>query len=348
MLAWVAFAVVAVSFLRADQPEDRFEARIRPLLIEKCSACHTGAKMGGLQLDSREHLLAGGKSGPAAVPGDPDSSLLVKALRQAGTRLKMPPTGKLKDEQIADVEAWIRDGAVWPQLRGATRKQPQAFWSFQPVKAAAAPAVRNSRWGRSEIDRFILAKLEAKGLAPARQASRRELIRRATYDLTGLPPSPEDVAAFERDRSPEAFERVVDRLLASPRYGERQARLWLDVARYSDDKLDSERDNPYPNSFRYRDWVIQAMANDMPYDLFVKAQIAGDRLPEHEKYEAGLGFYALSPEFQDDRVDATARGFLGLTVACAQCHDHKYDPIPTRDYYSLLGIFRNTELSEVP
>ena len=158
----------------------------------------------------------------------------------------------------------------------------------------------------------------------------------------------EEVDAFEHDRSPDAFAKVIDRLLASPRYGERWGRLWLDVARYSDDRLDSERDNPYPASFRYRDWVIQAIQNDMPYDLFVKAQMAGDQLPDHEKYEAGLGFYALSPEMQDDRVDATARGFLGLTVACAQCHDHKYDPIPTLDFYSLMGIFRNTDLHEVP
>ncbi len=154
--------------------------------------------------------------------------------------------------------------------------------------------------------------------------------------------------AFEHDRSPDAFATVIDRLLASPRYGERWGRLWLDVARYSDDRLDSERDNPYPASFRYRDWVIQAIQNDMPYDVFVKAQIAGDQLPDHEKYEAGLGFYALSPEMQDDRVDATTRAFLGLTVACAQCHDHKYDPIPTSDFYSLMGIFRNTDLHEVP
>jgi hypothetical protein len=193
-----------------------------------------------------------------------------------------------------------------------------------------------------------MSKLEARGLRPVRRADRRTLIRRATYDLTGLPPTAEEVDAFEHDRSPDAFAEVIDRLLASPRYGERWGRLWLDVARYSDDRLDSERDNPYPASFRYRDWVIQAIQNDMPYDVFVKAQIAGDRLPDREKYEAGLGFYALSPEMQDDRVDATTRAFLGLTVACAQCHDHKYDPIPTRDFYSLMGIFRNTDLHEVP
>jgi hypothetical protein len=311
--------------------------------------------MGGLQLDSREHFVKGGKSGPIVVPGDPDASHLVKALRYDADP-KMPPTGKLPAAQIAAVEAWVKGGAVWPQNEKTVSKTPpykitaeqRAFWSFQPVKAGPAPDVKGSKWARTEIDRFIAAKLEVRGLHPVRPADRRTLIRRASYDLTGLPPTAEEVDAFEQDRAPDAFAKVVDRLLASRRYGERWGRLWLDVARYSDDRLDSERDNPYQASFRYRDWVIQAIQNDMPYDVFVKAQIAGDQLPDHEKYEPGLGFYALSPEMQDDRVDATARGFLGLTVACAQCHDHKYDPIPTRDFYSLMGIFRNTELHEVP
>jgi hypothetical protein len=264
----------------------------------------------------------------------------------------MPPTGKLSADQIATVETWVKAGAVWPANETAAMKSPpykitaeqRAFWSFQPVKPSPAPNVK----APTEIDRFLAANLEARGLRPVRRADSRTLIRRATYDLTGLPPTAEEVDAFERDHSPDAFAKVIDRLLASPRYGERMGRLWLDVARYSDDRLDSERDNPYPASFRYRDWVIQAMQDDMPYDVFVKAQIAGDQLPDREKYEAGLGFYALSPEMQDDRVDATSRGFLGLTVACAQCHDHKYDPIPTRDFYSLMGIFRNTNLHEVP
>jgi hypothetical protein len=334
---------------------DFFETKIRPLFAEKCYACHTEARMGGLQLDSREHFLRGGKSGPIAVPGDPDASLLVKALRYDANP-KMPPTGKLAPVQIAAVEAWVKAGAVWPQDGKAGPLSPpykitaeqRAFWSFVPVKPVSPPDVKDADWERTEIDRFIASKLDARGLRPARPADRRTLIRRATYDLTGLPPTTEEVDAFEQDRAPDAFAKVVDRLLASPRYGERWGRLWLDVARYSDDRLDSERDNPYPASFRYRDWVIRAIQNDMPYDVFVKAQIAGDQLPDHEKYEAGLGFYALSPEMQDDRVDATARGFMGLTVACAQCHDHKYDPIPTRDFYSLMGIFRNTDLHEIP
>ncbi len=345
----------------ASVDADFFETKIRPLFAEKCYACHTDARMGGLQLDSREHFLKGGKSGPIVVPGDPGASLLVKAVRY-DRNPKMPPTGKLAAGQIAAVEAWVRAGAVWPQDEKAALKSPpyritpeqRGFWSFTPVKPTLppdvphGPDVKDTGWARTEIDHFIAARLEARGLHPVHAADRRTLIRRASYDLTGLPPTAEEVDAFEHDRAPDAFAKIVDRLLASPRYGERWGRLWLDVARYSDDQFDSERDHPYPASFRYRDWVIQAIQNDMPYDLFVKAQIAGDRLPDHEKYEAGLGFYALSPEMQDDRVDATTRGFLGLTVACAQCHDHKYDPIPTRDFYSLMGIFRNTDLHEIP
>ncbi len=351
----VVAATLPILSAQAAATANLFEDKIRPLFAEKCFACHTEAHMGGLQLDSREHFLKGGKSGPIAVPGNPDSSLIVKAVRYNSTP-KMPPTGKLSPDEIAAVEAWVKAGAVWPEDGAAPLKSPpyritaeqRAFWSFQPVRLTPPPAVRDARWSHTEIDRFLEAQLESRGLHAAPPADRRTLIRRATYDLTGLPPTDEEVEAFERDRSPNAFAKVVDRLLASPRYGERWGRLWLDVARYSDDELDSERDHPYPASFRYRDWVIQAIQNDMPYDLFVKAQIAGDLLPDHEKYEPGLGFYALSPEMQDDRVDATTRGFLGLTVACAQCHDHKYDPIPTRDFYSLLGIFRNTDLHEVP
>jgi mono/diheme cytochrome c family protein len=346
--------VLAAPVLFAQNSADFFETKIRPLFAEKCFACHTDARMGGLELDSREHFLKGGKSGPAVVPGNPDASLLVKALRHNATP-KMPPDGKLAADQIAAVEAWVKAGAVWPVNEKAPAApaykitdEQRAFWSFQPVQPAPPPNVKDANWARTDVDRFIEAKLEAHGLRPVRRADRRSLIRRASYDLTGLPPTAEEVDAFERDKSPDAFAKVVDRLLASPRYGERWGRVWLDVARYSDDRLDSERDNPYPAAFRYRDWVIQAIQDDMPYDVFVKAQIAGDRLADRKKYEAGLGFYALSPEMQDDRVDATARGFLGLTVACAQCHDHKYDPIPTRDFYALMGIFRNTDLHEVP
>ncbi|HZL56778.1 MAG TPA: DUF1549 domain-containing protein, partial [Bryobacteraceae bacterium] len=332
---------------------DDFETRVRPLLASKCYTCHTDAKSGGLQLDTREHMLAGGKSGPAIRPGDPDDSLLIQAIRQTRPNLKMPPGGKLKDDEIAAVAAWIKSGAAWPAgpvkpVQYTITAEQRAFWSFRPVAEPGAPKTKDAKWAHGDLDRFILAKLEEKGLAPARPADRRTLIRRAYLDLTGLPPLPVQAEAFIRDKSPDAFAKVVDGLLASPRYGERWGRYWLDISRYSDDKLNSTQDEPYINSFRYRDWVIGAFNSDMPYNQFVRAQIAGDQLPDKDKYEAGLGFYALSPEMQDDRVDATTRGFLGLTVACAQCHDHKFDPIPQSDYYSLLGIFANTNLAQYP
>lgn len=350
MLRLAIALLAAGSALAAD---DSFELHVRPVLAGRCYSCHTDAKSGGLRLDSREGLLAGGKSGPAIKPGDAENSLLIQAIRQTHPKLKMPPGGKLKDNEIEAIAAWVKAGAIWPAGSGKTAPyaitaEQRSFWSFRPVTAPEPPRVRDAKWARKALDRFILAKLEEKGLSPAPPADRRTLIRRAYLDLTGLPPTPEDVEAFERDKSPDAFAKVVDTLLASPRYGERWGRYWLDIARYSDDKLNSTEDEPYPNSFRYRDWVISAFNVDMPYDQFVKAQIAGDLLADKDKYEAGLGFYALSPEMQDDRVDATTRGFLGLTVACAQCHDHKFDPIPQSDYYALLGIFNNTELSEAP
>ena len=344
---------------RSADAAEFFETRIRPLLSKNCFACHTASRLGGLQLDSRDAILKGGQSGPAIVPGDPEHSLLIQAVSYSHERLKMPPPGKLGDEQIQDLVAWVRTGAVWPDARpvaanprGPYRITPEqrAFWSFRPVRKPAVPQVRDAAWPKNDIDRFILAALEAKGLAPAKPADRRVLIRRAYFDLIGLPPAPEEVDAFVKDRSPEAFAKVIDHLLASPHYGERWGRYWLDVARYSDDRLNSTKDDPYPNAYRYRDWVVQAFNDDMPYDLFVKAQIAGDLLEgvDRKKYVAGLGLYGLSPDFSDDRVDVTTRGFLALTVACAQCHDHKYDPIPTKDYYSLQGVFSSSEPYEYP
>ncbi|MEO8126008.1 MAG: PSD1 and planctomycete cytochrome C domain-containing protein [Bryobacteraceae bacterium] len=335
-----------------DKAQEFFEMRVRPVLAKNCFACHTGSKMGGLEMRSRESLLKGGKSGPAVTSGDPDHSLLVQAIRQQG-ELKMPPQGRLKDEEIEQIAAWVKSGAVWPDAPTApaakageyiVTPEQRAFWSFQPIRKPALPNVE----AKTPIDRFIVAKLHEKGLEPVKPADKRTLIRRATYDLTGLPPTPEEIDAFLADKSSTAFEKVVDRLLVSPHYGERWGRHWLDVARYSDDKLDPTGETPHPNAFRYRDWVIHAFNHDMPYDLFVKAQIAGDQLPEPAKTAAGLGLYALSPEFQDDRVDVTTRGFLALTVACAQCHNHKFDPIPQTDYYSILGIFNNTKMNEFP
>jgi len=344
-----------------EEQRERFEMNVRPLLASECYACHRQSAMGNLRLDSRKGLLEGGKHGPAVVPGKPEESLLIQAVTHSHDRLKMPPQRKLKPEQIDILTAWIKDGAYWPEddtpqtesAKGSEyviSPEQRAFWSFQPIKKTEPPQVKDTSWPRGPIDRFILARLEQEGLRPVKPADKRTLIRRATLDLIGLPPTPEEVDAFLADNSPDAFAKVVDRLLASPHYGERWARYWLDVARYSDDSLNSTKDEPYPNSFRYRNWVIRAFNEDMPYNLFVKAQIAGDMMASNDpnQYAAGLGFYALSPEMQDERVDATTRGFLGLTVACAQCHDHKYDPIPTKDYYSLQGIFSSSRLDELP
>ena len=350
---------LAASLANAAQTDEFFETRVRPVFAQNCYACHTDSQMGGLRLDSGEAVKKGGKSGPPIIPGKPDESLLIQAIRQTHDRLKMPPGGKLKDEEIAAIAEWIKAGAAWPAGAMTASKPPapeyvitpqqRAFWAFQPVRKPAIPPVKDAA-SRTAIDHFVEAKLESQGLKPARPADKRVLIRRATIDLTGLPASPEEVDAFLADPSANAFAKVVDRLLASPRYGERWGRYWLDVARYSDDKLNSTEDEPYPNAFRYRDWVIQAFNQDMPYNLFVKAQIAGDLLPSADPLQLrpGLGFYALSPEMQDERVDATTRGFLGLTVACAQCHDHKFDPIPQKDFYALQGVFSSTEMHRVP
>ena len=337
----------------APTPQEFFEMKVRPVLAKNCFSCHTNSKLGGLDLSTRESLLKGGKSGPAIIPGDPAQSLLMKAVRFEDSKLKMPMGGaKLKPEEIAAIETWIKEGATWPEspkpavaAKGyVITPEQKAFWSFQPVRKPTLPAVKNAR---SSIDRFILAKLDEKHLKPAPRATRTTLLRRASYDLTGLPPTPEEVDAFLADKSSNAFEKVIDRLLASPRYGERWGRFWLDVARYSDDKLNSTMDEPQKNAFRFRDWVIEAFNKDLPYDTLVKAQIAGDLL-DNKDLVAATGMYALSPEFQDDRVDVTTRGFLGMTVACAQCHDHKYDPIPTRDFYSLMGIFTSSKYNEYP
>ena len=348
-----------------------FEMRVRPVLASNCFTCHTSSKMGGLQVDSRESLLKGGGRGAAVVPGDPGGSLLIQAVSHSHDELKMPPQGKLKRREIEDLAAWIKAGAAWPETTTASSAaksgakpitaEQRNFWAFRPVRKPELPSVENEAWVRNPIDRFVLARLEAEGLKPAGPASKRTLIRRAYFDLVGLPPTPEQIDAFLGDTSSNAFLAVVEDLLASPHYGERWGRHWLDVARYSDDRLASTQMDPYPNSFRYRDWVIEAFNDDMPYDLFVKAQIAGDLIAgktpgnrdagsEEGRLAGGLGFYGLSSllQGQDDRVDATVRGFLALTVGCARCHDHKFDPIPTEDYYALLGIFNSTELDEYP
>lgn len=355
---FLAALVVCLPGFSADAAEF-FETRIRPLFAEKCLACHSSSRMGGLDLTSRAAALKGGNSGASLLPGKPSESLLLQAVNHSHPKLKMPPGGRLDDAQIRDIEAWISAGAVWPDGPAKDAIPPpsayhisekqRSFWSFRPVVKPPLPAVRDTRWVKTPIDHFVLAKLEEKSLRPVAAADRRTLIRRVYFDLIGLPPSLAEVEAFERDKSPDAFAKVVDRLLASPHYGERWGRYWLDVARYSDDRLASQFEVPHPSAFRYRDWVIEAFNRDLPYDVFVKAQFAGDLIPGREKeLAAGTGFFALSPEQQDDRVDAATRGFLGLTVACAQCHDHKFDPIPARDYYSLLGVFLSTKEDEFP
>jgi mono/diheme cytochrome c family protein len=351
--------LVVLPIALAASEAEFFEMKVRPVLAKNCYGCHTTTKMSGLELDSREAMLRGGKRGPAVMPGDPESSLLVKAVRHTDPSLKMPPSGRLADNEVQDLVNWVKSGAVWPAARATTApagsryvitSEQRSWWAFQPVRKPDLPAVRDAAWRVRPVDRFVAAALEKKGLKPNPPADKRALLRRAYFDLIGLPPTPDQVDAFLADKSPEAFSKAVEELLASPRYGERWGRYWLDVARYSDDRLNSTQDDPYPNAFRYRDWVIQAFNEDMPYDLFVKAQIAGDLLdhPQKDKLVVGLGFYALSPQFQEDRVDATTRGFLALTAACAQCHDHKFDPIPTKDYYAMLGVFMSTRVDEYP
>jgi hypothetical protein len=344
-----------------------FEKKIRPVLAANCYMCHStqsSKPQSGLLLDSREGVLKGGASGiPAIVPSDPDKSRLIVAIRYSDAKLQMPPMRQLTPEQIKDFEAWVKMGA--PDPRGKTAPAPpfsydfgeaRKFWSFQPVKYRPPPKVNDLRWVKSPLDRFILAKLEEKGLKPAGDADKRTLIRRATFDLTGLPPTPEEVDAFLRDQSPKAFEQVVDRLLASPHYGERWGRHWLDVARYADTS-GCNSDFPVPSAYKYRNYVIKSFNQDKPYDQFVREQVAGDLLPsktEAEKYEhiIATGYLALSRRFGsrnnefhltiDDTIDNVGKAILGLSVSCARCHDHKFDPIPTSDYYALYGIFDST------
>ncbi len=369
---------LAAQTVNAGTPEF-FESKIRPILANNCFGCHTNSHLGDLRLDSLEGMKKGGKRGPALVPGDPDKSLLIKAVRQTDPDLKMPYGSKLKASEVATLEAWVKAGAAWPASSAAAvtaskdgkyviSPERRNFWSFLPLKEPPEPAVKDKAWPKTGIDRFVLSRLEQEGLKPVHPATKHDLLRRAYLDLTGLPPNPEEQAAFAKDNSPDAFAKVVDRLLASPQYGERWGRIWLDVARYGEDDYRSLNPKPrgyrpYPNAWAYRDWVIRAFNDDLPYDQFVKAQIAGDLMDAKVRYKMlpATGFLGLGPWYYDngsnevtraderhDRVDAVTRGFLGLTVQCARCHDHKYDPIPQTDYYSLAGVFYNTTYEEYP
>ena len=352
-----------------------FEKKIRPLFVKHCYECHAHDKAGDsgqLAVDSRAALLKGGDRGPILVAGKPDESLLLKAVKYGDPKLQMPPEGKLSDAEVELLTNWITGGAFVPEYGVAAQKKgkeidwPSArqFWSFRPLTRGPIPDVRSADLA-SPLDAFVLEKLREHNLAPAPTADKRTLIRRLSFDLIGLPPSPEEVAEFLGDERPDAYERLVDRLLASPHFGERWARYWLDLARYVDDTPDWQKTTE--QAWLYRDWVVRVFNEDRPYDEFVKLQLAADVMPETapEDY-AALGFVGLSPQYWkelklapsvievivadewDERLDAVSRTFLGLTVACARCHDHKFDAITTRDYYALAGVFASTDLSDRP
>jgi cytochrome c553 len=358
-----------------------FESRIRPVLVEHCAACHSADAVaakklkGGLRVDTHAALLTGGDSGPAIVPGKPNQSPLLEALRYE--TFEMPPSGRLPDKVIADFEKWIADGAVDPREDDGTTVAARAtastidfdaaraeFWAYEQPQRRPQPEVERADWVRRPHDGFVLARMEAEGLAPAEPADRRTWLRRVTFDLTGLPPTPEEVAAFLADTDPLAEEHVVDRLLASPHYGEHVARLWLDVARYAEDQahiVGKDSSLFYPNAYLYRDWVIDALNRDLPFDRFVRLQLAADLVePNDETNLAALGFLGLGPKYYqrnskavmadewENQVDTVTRGLLGLTVACARCHDHKFDAIGTADYYALAGVFASTRMWNRP
>ena len=371
-LATFAMAEPAKSAAKAS-PADLafFETKIRPVLAKQCYSCHskTAKKLGGkLLLDSREGLLAGGQSGPAIEPGQAEASTLIQALKYDG--LEMPPEQPLPDSVIADFVKWVQMGAPYPAAKAtgttvAGKKETPELWSLKPVVRASAPAVKDGSWARNDIDRFVLARLEAAKLKPSPEADPRTLIRRLSYDLTGLPPTHEQVeafaGAFSRDREA-ALEALVDSLLSSPHFGERWGRHWLDVARYAESNGNDglSRNATFPHAWRYRDYVIQSFNDDVPYDRFLTEQIAGDLLPaatpaERDRLWIATGFLALGSkpakamnsnfdmDIVADQIEAVGSGIMGLSVACARCHDHKHDPIPTRDYYALAGIFASTE-----
>jgi hypothetical protein len=359
--------VAALAPVRAADDFEFFEKKIRPVLAEKCYGCHSASApklMGGLMVDSGAGLLRGGVSGQSAVtPKSPQKSLLLTAIKREG-KLKMPPGPALAPEVVADFETWIKMGAPDPRAEvppppAYNYEEAKKFWSFQPVKDSPPPKVTDPKWP-SEIDRFIKAKLDEKKLVPVGLASKRDLLRRATFDLTGLPPAPEEMTAFLADSSPRAFEKVVDRLLASRAYGEKWGRHWLDLVRYADTS-GCNSDYPIPDAYRYRNWVIQSFNKDKPYDEFLREQIAGDLLTapgknaiedRNEKIIA-TGYLAIARRFGsrnnefhltiEDTIDNLGKTMLGVSVACARCHDHKFDPIPQRDYYALYGIFQSTK-----
>jgi cytochrome c553 len=371
---YLALAALMVGAPLETLGEDLFEKSIRPLLAEKCQGCHGEKKAsGGLRLLNRESLLRGGDSGPALVPGKPGESLLLKAVEYRGD-LRMPPRGKLTEAEVEKLRRWIALGAPWPgKPRGIAgsgdgrfSEEQKRWWAFQPILAKPPPLTPGAESG---VDAFILAKLRQRGETPAGAAGRRQLIRRVTFGLTGLPPTPEEVEAFVNDPAPDAYEKVVDRLLASPSHGERMGRLWLDVARYADfhdpdPKARTASCEPL-HAWRYRDWVVRSLNQDLPFDDFIRHQVAGDLLkcPQGgEVYPDGLvatGFLSngawdrgdadkekMVSDMVDDQIDTIGKAFLGMTLGCARCHDHKYDPVTQKDYYALAGVFYSTRILE--
>ncbi|HYR58140.1 MAG TPA: DUF1549 domain-containing protein, partial [Chthoniobacteraceae bacterium] len=375
-LAFISLGSLAFAAATAEPTKEQsefFESKIRPILADNCYKCHSvekGKAKGDLTMDTREGILKGGENGKIIEPGDPAKSMMIKAISYDDPDLQMPPKGeKLAEAQISLLKEWVKMDAPDPRkdsagtkakLSGLTDKA-RGHWAYQPVVKPPIPQTKNHAWPRTPVDAFILAKLEEKSMVPAPDAEKGALLRRATFDLIGLPPTPQEVQAFINDTTPQAFAKVVDRLLASPHYGERWGRFWLDTARYSDTiggeakKLKGE-DYRYAYAWTYRDWVIGAFNADMPYDQFIIQQLAADKVPNNKPENlAALGFVTVGERFRNvndiinDRIDTVSKGFLALTVACARCHDHMFDPIPTKDYYALHGIFASTiEPAEKP
>jgi hypothetical protein len=364
----------------APTPEDVafFESRIRPLLVKHCYECHSaGANIiqGGLLLDSRVAALAGGDSGPSIAPGRPDESRLIEAVTYDSAEIQMPPDGRISDQEIADLKTWVARGAAFPAgddtaVAGKPKRKidieaGRRFWSFQPLAEAPPPANSDPAQVERRVDAFLFARLEQEGLTPTSRADRRTLIRRATFDLTGLPPTPDEVAAFVADGSPDAWPRLIERLLAQPQYGERWGRFWLDLVRYCD--VPESWAETGGQAWLYRDWVVRAVNEDVPYDRFVTLQLAADQMDDFQPRDvAALGMLGLSPTYWkelklapgviqtvvaeewEERINTLGSTLLGLTVACARCHDHKFDPITTRDYYALAGVFASIRQSPLP
>ena len=375
LLLVVVLIAQSATQARADSASvDFFERKIRPVLVEHCYSCHSQQakkSRGGLRVDSRAALLAGGDRGPALVPGQPDKSRLIEAILYNNVDLQMPPRGKLSEAVIADLTAWVKQGAPWPEEKAAgtmtregfdLQQRKQSHWAWRPIRPTAPPRVRAEDWPRTPVDRFVLARLEQAGLQPGADADRATLLRRLSFDLVGLPPSPAELQAFLDDHSDDALARVVDRLLASPRFGEKWARHWLDLVRYAETR-GHEFDFAIPNAYLYRDYVIRALNADVPYNQFVIEHLAGDLLEQPRRHPGqgfnesilGTAFWFLGEELHspvdirgdqadrfDNRIDVMSKTFLGLTVACARCHDHKFDAISTRDYYSLFGFLSSS------